>query len=311
MEQTAQPEQIEHVPEHATTSFQWNDIAADDNKQFVSNLHSVDCPECTIIDILTERLQVAYASSFLRIARSHIFASSTVQMQNRNREYQMLEQDIEHALYDELGLQRQPRSAGLLFNAEEERRITEAQVLFPKLVSTDLTNSQSSQQARSNRLERIQYLTGYLSKPKLLYYKLDREGDAPRVQIFLRDFYPTEQEFLAVAEVLNGKDYTIVNGTFDPSLSAALQTALTVDRFAFLQALQQPEIRAIAKFGQANHITKDNIALLIKLRPSLTPANKSDYAKRVLAVLIEPELTLRYLDNRNIHPNITWTDGPD
>src|SRR6185436_7053259 len=185
-------------------------------------------------------------------------------IQERGRKQLEINREIESIMYDELKLQRPVRSANSLFTAEQEEKIAEAKKQFPS-IGIDPTNPESAVASKNNRLARLQFLSRDLSEEQLRYYKLDREGEAHRVEMLVGGMQPTKDEFLRIADAIEGKDSGLINGHFSPELVEALRRALPPERLALLEDLQQPQYAAIREFAFRFQSRPATVGLLASL----------------------------------------------
>jgi hypothetical protein len=233
-EQTGQP-----MP---PVAFDWSNLESTNYQEFTANLRTTGCPETTIIAIIKADLNRLYAPKFGRAATAGNFANGRRQPALRLQRERELENEIDSILYQQLGLQRPPRFANLLFKAEQQARIAEAQVLFPPAVMSS-TNSDAMEQSKQNKEARLQFLSSYLSPQQLLYYKLEREGGALQVHSLLMGIRPNKEEFLRVAAALDENESIGLGGFSDPQVSKALQKGLSPERFELLKSIRQPNSR--------------------------------------------------------------------
>lgn len=274
--------------------FNWSRLESTNYEEYVSNLRTIACPEQTIVDILRGEISAQLAARFSQTNKLSDYGNPQIQMR------QMLKKEGDSILYNQLKLQRPIRSAGVLFTSEEEERMAEAKLRFP-MRDTLSTAAISIVKSDSNRVARLEFLSNYLSSEKIRYYKLDREGDAPKVQWILRGLQPTKEEFFAVADVIEGKDTSMHNGYYQPEVTAALQSVLSPDRFAYLQDMLQPEYQAILMFGRINRLSQNTISALVQLRRNWLNQDAETYQQQVGLLLKQPQTTARYLNDKGIH----------
>lgn len=122
---------------------------------FVSNLRRVGCPEETITTIIRADLLANCAMDSARI-ESVIQKALTRPGQLASQAKDM----VDEILYNTLKLKRVADDAAL-FSPEQEERIAEAYLTFPKTLGAPGAGPLDSN--RSNRLARAQYLAQYLS----------------------------------------------------------------------------------------------------------------------------------------------------
>jgi hypothetical protein len=279
----------------------WARIESSDHAAYVANLHAVGCPERTIIDILRGQVASTFSTGAVRHPTFQDYANYARYLRERMDARTQLDGQVDSILYSQLKLKRQPRSAGVLFTAQEEAAITEARSLFPAQAQPTV-DGDAGVQARSNKVARLDLLSRSLSPEKILYYKLDREGDAPKVQSVLDGLEPTKEEFLAAAAALDGKDLSAPQGRCSPEVMAALQSALSPERFAQLQDLVRPEHQAVLLFGRINHLAKPTVRALLELRRSWPGEVSAAYEQGATSILQDPHTVFLYLHNAGIHP---------
>jgi hypothetical protein len=281
--------------------FTWARIESADYAVCVANLRAVSCPERTIIDILRGQIQTAVSTGAVRRATFQDYANYARYLRERMDATARLDGQVDSILYRQLNLKRQPRSAGVLFTAQEEEAIAEARSLFPAQAQAS-TDGAAGAQAKSNKVARLDLLSRSLSPEKMLYYKLDREGDAPRVQSLLSGLEPTREEFLAVAAATDGKDLSAQHGQYSAEATAAVQSALPPERFAQFQDLLRPEYQAVLLFGRINRLPRARIKALLELRRTWPGEASAAYQQGAASVLQDPRTVFLYLHNAGIHP---------
>jgi len=173
--------------------FHWSRLESTNYATYADNLRAVGCPEAVLTAIIQADLTRAYAPRFAEASKA--VAGLPLPEVEKQRRHAEIKREIESILYDQLRLQRPERQAHSRFAAQQEEKIAEAWRLFPQ-PQADPTNPESIAQARSNREARLQFLSQHLSADELLYYKLEREGDARRVEMLLAGMQPTKEEFL-------------------------------------------------------------------------------------------------------------------
>jgi hypothetical protein len=285
-----------------TQYFQWSALETTNYVDFVRRLRTIGCPERTITDIVRGELTRMYAPRFAEIARTGNRGNLSSEMQEKSRKRELLKRQIESMMYDQLKLRRAGRSAGVQFTAEEEEIIAEARSQFaPRM--RDPTDPVSVELSLSNRAARLNFLSRYLTPEGLRYYKLDREGDAVRVDMLLRGMKPTKEEFLAVADAIEGKDDAVTNGSLQPEVVNQLQHVLRPERLALLLNLQRPEYKAIVTFSKVYQLQLEKVNELVQLRSTMARDTVNVYRQQVEACL-GPRLSVVYLANRAIHPAV-------
>ena len=280
----------------------WSRLQSVDYAEFVSNLRIAGCPEVTITAILRSEVTRAHAPMFAEIVKSGSFTNPKAGNLEGTRKRAELNAKIDAILYDQLSLQRPIRSANTLFTAEQEEKIAEARKRFP-FVRKDPTNPETVIQSNSNRVARLEFLSQHLSPEQLRFYKLDREGEASRVELLLQGMQPTRSEFLKVADAIEGKDTSILDGVLRPELLEDLRKVLSPARLALLQELQREEYRQICNMARLFDLAPDTVSTLISLRRETFTRDRADYERQVKALLRQPRAAELYLSNTAIHPN--------
>lgn len=278
----------------------WSRLESTNYWEFVERLREVGCPERTITDVIRSYITRSYAPKFAGIARSGNFVNPSYEARERLGKREEVNREIEVITYDRLGLERPVRSPGPLFTAEQEEKIAAAARQFPRAPAG--TNLMLVARARSNQVERLAFLSQYLSEKEMTFYSLDREGQAPRVEQLLEGMQPTQDEFVAVARAIEGKDTRRINGSLPLQTIDAVQTALSADRFDLFQVLQRPEYRGIISFAKQHQLTSESVASLVRLRRTVFPQDTIAYREQVMAILSQPKVAARYLEDRVIHP---------
>ncbi|HPC59751.1 MAG TPA: hypothetical protein PKX23_03755 [Verrucomicrobiota bacterium] len=280
--------------------FHWSRLESTNYATYADNLRAVGCPEAVLTAIIQADLTRAYAPRFAEASKA--VAGLPLPEVEKQRRHAEIKREIESILYDQLRLQRPERQAHSRFAAQQEEKIAEAWRLFPQ-PQADPTNPESIAQARSNREARLQFLSQHLSADELLYYKLEREGDARRVEMLLAGMQPTKEEFLRVAAAVGNRDVRAVNGKLPDDVREILQGVLSPERFALLMDLQRPEYRAIVFNAILPFdLAPDVASRLVALRRNTYPTDPASYAEAVKA-LLEPSQAQWYLNNKLIHPD--------
>lgn len=287
----------ESAPEEKV-AFSWALLESTNYSEYVQNLRAAKCPERTIADIIKAELTKLYAPRFEGITKVGYAKSQLIEQIQRQR---AAETQMEAVMYNQLKLLRPARSASSLFSTEQEERIAEAGRLFPKS-RPDPTNPASFSLEKSNRTQRIEFLSQYFSSQELLYYKLDREEGAYRVYQLLSGMQPSKEEFLAVAAAIDGMDGVVITSPLPPELLLGLQHTLSPERLALLQYLQKAEYRAIREFALSSQIAPDVVNSLVVLRRNVFPEDPITYTQQVKAVLTKPGEAEKYLNWWGIHP---------
>jgi hypothetical protein len=282
--------------------FDWARLESTNYADFVGNLRAVRCPERTITDIVEADLRRMHASQFAEIARASALLDTRVREREKTRRTDELIKRIDDILYNDLKLQRPIRSGNTLFTADQEKLIAQARTEHP-WVSVDLTNPEASARAWTNRLARLEFLSPYLTREQILFYQLDREGGASRVERLLAGINPTKDEFLRVADVVLGDSSLAFNGSMSPEVAEALSKILAPERLALLKDLQKEEYQTLRMYAVGLQLAPDVIGKLVSLRKSTYDHNPVGYAQEVRKIFSQPHLAEIYLQNRAIHPD--------
>ena len=290
-------------PATLTLKFKWSAVESDDFQKLIANLRGVECPEATIIDITEGRLKAKYRPRFRFALASAFRMPANIQMQQRMSGVENLKQEIDHTLYAELGLQRQPRSAGVLFTADEEQKIAEARQRFEPIQVFDPANTNLLATSQSNVQARIDYLSKYLSPEKLLLYKLDREGGGQSVNGFFEGYRSTESQFMTLAKALDNASLSLKFYNLTPEAEAALQPILPQDLFNLLKDLRRSDIGGVMVFGRMHNIQAEILNKLVDARRTLTKDNAAVYLQNLKTYLVQPDLVESFLANKQIHPD--------
>lgn len=288
-----------------SNSFRWAQVESASLPVLVSNLRLYQCPGQTVFYIAEGRLKDAYASNYVVNFNPRSYASPQDQMRERIQKKILVDREIESILHDELHLSAPPRSAGVMFSAEDEQHIADAFALYPKTHS-DYGNPNSVLLNATNRLNRLHYLAACFDSEKMQYYKLDREGDAVLVGNLAKNLHPTRAEFFAIGAAIEGKDTTLEDGAFKPDVARSLKAVLSPERFLLLQNLQREEIKAVFTFANFHGLSWDIADHLAGLRINLGQTDLIRYQAQVEALIKDPDLASRYLRNVSIHPNPAW-----
>lgn len=278
----------------------WSALNPGLDVNFVANLRAVGCPERTIINIMEgfafDRLSLNIPRSLPLVRR---FTHPEEMGRLRSVAVAENKQRIDSILYGELGLKHLPRTPGPLFDQDEEAKILQAHLLFPKKRLGEPSGYAEAQD--TNRVSRINLLSQTFNPTKLLYYKLDREGDAQRVANFLRGLAPSEAEFLDVARLIDGKDITLRDGNFAREVEQGLTICLAPERVRFLKDMRRPEFQSLFRFGASHQLERSVIDMLVRLRMSWSPPTSSAYAASVTSVL-SGRASQDFLNDARIHP---------
>ena len=154
-------------------------------------------------------------------------------------------------------------------------------------------------------MARFQFLAQFLSPEQIQYYKLDREGGATRVQLLMQGMQPTKEEFLKVAEAVDGLDTSLANGWFKPEVAEALRASLSPERFALLQDLRSPEYQAIFMVAGIYQFSPSTVNSLVSLRRNTYFQDPTGYLQQVKTLIAQPQAAARYLGDKLIHPVVT------
>jgi hypothetical protein len=190
-------------------AFKWKSIESDNSSELIANLRGIECPEATIIDIVEGRLNEAYRPRFRAALASANRLPLPLQMHQRIAGTEAVKQEIDSMLYVKLGLHRQPRSAGVLFTADEEQKIADARQQFTPIQIFDTKDTNLVARSTASRQARIEFLSSHFSSEKLLLYKLDRESSGQSVNVLFQGYRPSESQFMTVAKALDAANLNI------------------------------------------------------------------------------------------------------
>ena len=261
--------------------FSWASLESTNYEQYASNLRRIECPEPVITAIIHADLAAVLAPKYAALARS---TRSLRTAPERSSAQARLEEEIASILYGGLKLPRTPRQVSALFTAEQEGVISEVTQRYP---------------GTANRAARVRTLADTLPPEVFLYYKLDREGDALRIQDLLGGFEPTRDEFLAIAAAGDGNEGVRPWSELKP----VIQRILTPERFALLTQMQKPELKAITELGRRLQWSADTVNALYELRQRYAPQDPS-YRQQVEATLKLPAVINLYMSQPEIHPEL-------
>lgn len=288
-------------PAQRVEALKWSLLASNNYEQYVSNLRAVRCPEATIRSILRGEVLRAFAPRLEKIAASTALMPQGARMRERYYQRAAVDKEIDSIIYERLQLPRPIRSPGPLFNAEQEARIAEANRLFPKAMPAGANREDAQAAALTNQEARVHFLASYLTPRQLTYYRLDREGQAEQIARWLYGMQPSEEEFLRVAEATERTPLSSSNGEFNPESLAALASALSPERLAWLQAIQKAPYRNILDFGRRYRLSQQAVVALLNLRRDVFGRDEASYRQQVAVILRRPDQLAEYLSNGRIH----------
>ena len=283
--------------------FKWKSIESENSSELIVNLRGVGCPEATIIDIVEGRLNKSFQPRFRAALASASRLPLSMQVREKVAETESIKREIDHTLYAGLGLQRQTRSAGVLFTADEEQKIAEARQHFEPIQVFDPANTNLLATSQSNVQARIDYLSKYLSPEKLLLYKLDRESGGQAVNGFFVGYRPTESQFMTLAKALDNASLSLKVYNLTPEAEAALQPILPQDLFNLLKDLRRSDIGGVIVFCRMHNIQPEILNKLVDARRTLTKDNAAVYLQNLKTYLVQPDLVDSFLANKQIHPD--------
>lgn len=257
-----------------------------------------------ILYVVQGRLKAAYAAKYAAIALEGDYARPPEQMRQRMLDRRKLDLELDSIMYEQLRLQRPARSAGLIFTSADEQRIADGFAAFP-MAAADLADPQAVAQSLTNRYDRLELLAPCFSPDKMLYYKLDREGDAEHIGRLVENFHPTRDEFFGIAAAVEDKDSSLAGGVFKDDVAKALHAVLTPDRFELFQSLQRDEIRAVCAFAKFKGLSPETTDRLVRLRLDLPKMDLASYREQVQLLIQDPRDVSQFLHDNSIHPGIT------
>lgn len=298
----------------------WRGIESDDYVKYITNLRAAGCPEETIRDLIIADVNKMYAAKWKSLhAAEHEYkyweneSKKDKKEERKSDERRDMEKERDELVRALLGVDlkselakyswdadRNNRDARYAFLPEDkqtqvkdlnDRYKEDMRQLMEEGKAANLSKEELAAKATALRKQHEQDLASTLSPGDLAEYQLRNSPLAGRLRNDLTAFEPSEEEFRKLYQTLkplgdqainNGEKFSLEN---NPDIASMMKQALSPERFAEWQQMQQPAYRDAAKLAQRYNLSAEDTKMVAQINQT----TETEMAKAMVNPNLTPE----------------------